>query len=186
MVSEKKVDYNKLLEIGRDLLVAIGENPEREGLVETPKRFAKHWRDFIEFDAGKIDTTFGSVTTNQMVVVSGMRVWSLCEHHLLPFWCDVTIGYIAQDKVIGLSKLARIAHKHSHSLQVQERLVDQIANEISEIIGCDNVAVYAKGVHTCMVMRGIKTDGVMSSSVMRGAFYNDEKARSEFFYLAKE
>ena len=178
--------YDKLSQICHDLLTAIGEDPNREGLKDTPRRFANYWREFIEYDPGKVETSFEPITTDQMVGVSGMRVWSLCEHHLLPFWCDVSIGYIAESNVLGLSKLARIAHKHAHKLQLQERLVHDIANEICELAQTDNVAVVAKGVHTCMVMRGIKTHGVMSSSIMRGDFRHDQATRQEFFHLTKE
>lgn len=184
MYSKKRqVDYDELLRIGKELLFAIGENPEREGLRGTPERFANWWREFIYYDPGTLDTCFESVTTNQMVVVSGMRVWSLCEHHLLPFWCDIAIGYIARDKVLGLSKFARIAHKHAHSLQLQERLCHQIADEISGIVGSDDVAVLARGRHLCMEMRGIRTPGVMTSSIMRGLFYDKSEARMEFLKL---
>src|SRR5260370_34629774 len=86
---EKKVDYPKLLELGRELLVAIGEDPGREGLADTPRRWADWWREFIEYDPGKTETAFESVSADQMVTVSGMRVWSMCEHHMLPFYCDV-------------------------------------------------------------------------------------------------
>lgn len=103
----------------------------------------------------------------------------------MPFWCDISIGYIARKKVLGLSKFARIAHKHAHSLQIQERLVEQIANEIQELTGSTDVAVLAKGIHSCMVMRGIKTDGVMVSSVTHGIFREGAAARQEFLNLAQ-
>ena len=123
--------------------------------------------------------------TNQMVIVSGMRVWSLCEHHLLPFWADISIGYIAKDKVLGLSKFARIAHKYAHRPQIQEQMVQQIADEIQEVTGSEDIAVVASGVHLCMVMRGIRTEGTMTSSIMRGAFFYNESARREFLDLIK-
>src|SRR5690349_6025106 len=91
----QKVDYPRLLELGRELLLAIGEDPDREGLLETPRRWADSWREFIEYDPGTTDTVFATSSTDQMVTVAGMRISSLCEHHLLPFWCDVAIGYIA-------------------------------------------------------------------------------------------
>ena len=122
----KKVDYSRLLELGRELLIAIGEDPDREGLLDTPRRWADWWREFIEYDPGTTETTFQSTTADQMVCVSGMRVFSLCEHHLLPMWCDVSIGYIAGERVLGLSKFARIAHQFAHQLQIQERLGVQI------------------------------------------------------------
>src|SRR2546423_5462824 len=136
----KRVDYPRLLALGRELLLAIGEDPDREGLRETPRRWADAWREFIEYDPGTTETTFASVASDQMVCVSGIRVASLCEHHLLPFWCDISIGYIPNAKVLGLSKFARIAHQFAHRLQLQERLGEQIADEISRITGTQNVA----------------------------------------------
>lgn len=182
---EQKVDYTSLLHIGRNLLQAIGEDPDREGLRDTPRRFADMWRDFIEYDPGFTETCFSSETRNQLVCVSGMRIWTMCEHHLLPFWCDVTIGYIAEGKILGLSKFARIAHQFAHHLQIQERLGLQIADEIIRIVGTENVAVLLAGEHLCMSTRGIRTPGLMISSVMRGAFDMDVSMREEFLRLAK-
>jgi len=181
--SPQKVDYPRLLELGRELLLAIGEDPEREGLLETPRRWADSWREFIEYDPGKTDTVFETSTADQMVTVSGMRVSSLCEHHLLPFWCDVAIGYIADGKVLGLSKFARIAHQFAHQLQLQERLGQQIADKVSRITGTVNVAVVLKGEHLCMATRGIRTPGTMTSSVMRGVFRAEYETRMEFLRL---
>ena len=181
----KKVDYPRLLELGRELLVALGEDPDREGLLETPRRWADWWREFMEYDAGKTETTFSSVSTDQLVCVSGMRVFSLCEHHLLPMWCDVSIGYIPGDKVLGLSKFARIAHQFAHQLQIQERLGQQIADEICRITGSTHVAVMLKGEHLCMTGRGIRTPGTMTSSVMRGNFRSDRDLRMEFMQMAQ-
>ncbi len=181
--SPQKVDYPRLLELGRELLLAIGEDPDREGLLETPRRWADSWREFIEYDPGKTDTVFATSSADQMVTVSGMRVSSLCEHHLLPFWCDVAIGYIADGKVLGLSKFARIAHQFAHQLQLQERLGQQIADEVSRITGTENVAVVLKGEHLCMTTRGIRTPGTMSSSVMRGVFRDEYETRMEFLRL---
>lgn len=183
-VHRSTVDYERLLTIGRDLLVAIGEDPDREGLVDTPRRFAAWWREFIEYDPGTVDTTFEAVSTDQMVIVSGLRVWSLCEHHLLPFWCDVSIGYITGDRVLGLSKFARIAHQVAHRPQLQERIVQEIADEVERLVQSRGVAVIASGQHLCMTMRGIKTDGRMKTSVMRGVFREDSDARREFLSLA--
>ena len=179
------MNKTNLERICRDLLNEIGEDPTRPGLLETPTRFAKMWIEFIEYDKGKTETVFESTSTDQMVVVSGMRVWSMCEHHLLPFWCDVSIGYIASDQVLGLSKFARIAHQFAHQLQLQEQLVDQIADEVQRITGTCDVAVFAEGEHLCMVSRGIKTPALMKSSIMRGAFREKESARMEFLQMIK-
>lgn len=178
----RKIDHAKVKSLVTELLTALGEDPTREGLQETPRRIANFWRDFIEYDPGKLDTTFSAVKHNQMVCVTGMRVWSMCEHHMLPFWCDVSIAYIADEKVLGLSKFARIAHKHAHKLTLQEQLVSDIANHVKEILGTDDVAVMAKGEHLCMTMRGIQTPHRMISSALSGQFHQAEQ-RAEFLRL---
>lgn len=182
-ISKPTVNYDALLQIGKDLLIAIGQNPGDAGVKDTPRRFADMWKEFIEYQPGVIDTTFESIATNQMVIVSGMRVWSVCEHHLIPFWCDISIAYIARDKVLGLSKFARVAHKYAHKPQLQERLVQEIADEIGAITNSPDIAVIARGQHLCMVMRGIRTDGIMTSSVMRGVFFHSPTARQELLSL---
>lgn len=182
---ERKVDYTRLLQLGRELLVAIGEDPEREGLLDTPRRWANWWREFIEYHPGTTETTFQSMASDQMVCVSGMRVFSLCEHHLLPMWCDVSIGYITGERVLGLSKFARIAHQFAHQLQIQERLGVQIADEVSRIAGTEDVAVVIQGEHLCMSARGIRTPGLMTSSVMRGVFRDEYQTRMEFLHLTE-
>lgn len=179
------VAFDRIEKLARELLIAIGEDPDRPGLADTPRRFANFWREFIEFSPGRTNTSFETTTTDQMVVVSGIRVYSLCEHHLLPFWCDISVGYIARDKVLGLSKFARIAKKFAHKLQIQERLVDEIAAEVMALTGSPDVGVIANGVHTCMVMRGVKTEGRMISSAMHGLFKEWGLTRSEFLSLAK-
>ena len=180
----KKIDHAKVKSLVRELLTAIGEDPDREGLKETPRRIANFWRDFIEYEPGTLDTTFGAVKHDQMVCVTGMRVWSMCEHHMLPFWCDVSIAYITNDKVLGLSKFDRIAHKHAHKLTLQEQLVSDISEEVRSIIGTDDVAVYAKGEHLCMTMRGIQTPHRMISSALEGQFHQTAQ-RLEFLRLVQ-
>lgn len=169
----------------RVILRAIDEDPTREGLLGTPRRVTQFWQEFINYDPGKVDVTFESVQVDQMVVVKGIRVYSLCEHHLLPFWCDISIGYITRKSVLGLSKMARVAHKHAHKLQIQERLVQQIADEIASLAVTEDVAVLAEGVHLCMRMRGIKTDATMVTSAMRGVFREKDKVRAEFLSLIR-
>ena len=182
-VYRPKVDVPRLEEIARDLLIAIGENPDREGLRETPRRWANMWKEFIDYDPGKVDTVFTTQRADQMVVVTGMRVWSYCEHHLLPFWADVSVGYITRDKQLGLSKFARIAHNHAHRLQVQEQLVEGIADDLATILNSSDLAVLARGEHLCMTMRGIQTPARMISSVMRGVFREEPQVRIEFLSL---
>ena len=178
----RKIDHNKVKLLVKELLEALGEDPKREGLAETPRRIADFWQEFVEYDAGKLDTTFSAVKHNQMVAVTGMKVWSMCEHHMLPFWCDISIAYIADDKVLGLSKFARIAHKHAHKLTLQEQLVSDIANHVKVILGTDDVAVMAKGEHLCLSMRGIRTPHKMISSALSGKFHQPEQ-RAEFLRL---
>jgi len=181
-MAKSKVDHARVKSLVSELLEALGEDPNREGLKETPRRIANFWREFVDYEPGKIDTTFAAVTHNQMVCVTGMRVWSMCEHHMLPFWCDISIAYISNDKVLGLSKFARIAHKHAHKLTLQEQLVSDISNELVGILGTEDVAVMAKGEHLCMTMRGIRTPHRMISSVLNGQFHNPEQ-RMEFLRL---
>jgi GTP cyclohydrolase I len=153
------------------------------GTAETPARVAKWLAEFITYEPGKTDTAFTHVAADQMVIVSGIRVWSLCEHHLLPFWCDLAVGYIPQGTVLGLSKFGRIAHKHAHRLQIQERLVEDINRHVSQLVGHADVAVLARGEHLCMTMRGIQTPALMTSSSMNGVFRRPE-VRQEFLKLA--
>lgn len=177
------VDKARLEELFTEVLLALGEDPTRDGLKDTPARISRFWAEFVDYDPGNTNTVFESVTADQMVVVSGIRVWSLCEHHLLPFWCDISIGYITEDKVLGLSKFARVAHQYAHKLQLQERLVQDIADAITEKAGTKDVAVLGQGVHLCMAMRGIRTPAMMTSSVMKGAFRLDPQTRREFLDL---
>jgi GTP cyclohydrolase I len=182
----KTVDYARLLVLGRDLLIALGEDPEREGLIDTPRRWANWWREFIEYEPGTLDTTFRNISTQQLVCLSGIRIFSLCEHHLLPMWCDVAIGYIPAGTVLGLSKFARIAHKYAHQLQVQERLGAQIADEMARITGSQTIAVVIEGSHLCMSSRGIRTPGRMVTCVWRGDFSNNHALRHEFLGMTRE
>ncbi|MDT8912001.1 GTP cyclohydrolase I [Amycolatopsis sp. PS_44_ISF1] len=180
-----KATEDPLVEIARRLLEEIGEDPARDGLRDTPGRFARWWREFIDYEPGSLDTLFESIGTSQLVVVSDIQVWSLCEHHLLPFRCSVTIAYRPTGKLLGLSKFARVAHQYAHRLQVQERLVDQIALEISTLSGTSDVAVIAKGEHLCMTMRGVKAPAQMTSTAYRGQFGTDPQLRGELFDLIR-
>ncbi|MFD6156439.1 GTP cyclohydrolase I [Nocardia sp. NPDC060256] len=170
--------------IARKLLIAIGEDPDREGLAQTPRRYARWWREFSEYDPGSIETLFEGFTDNQLVFVSDIRVWSLCEHHLLPFNCTLSIAYRSDKRLLGLSKFARIAHKHAHKLQVQERLVSDVAAEISAVTGSADVAVIGRGEHLCMTMRGIRTGAQMTSAFFSGVFETDGPERSQLLALA--
>lgn len=179
------VDKSKLELLCKEFLICIGENPDDPRISDTPKRWAKMWAEFIDYDAGNITTSFKLENMDQMIVVRDIKIWSICEHHLVPFWANITLGYIPKEKVLGLSKFGRIAHKHAHKLQIQERLVADIAKDIMDMGNTDSVAVIAQGEHLCMTMRGIKTPAIMVSSSMNGVFRNNGEARSEFLRLAK-
>lgn len=174
-----------LEDFARRLLTEIGEDPDREGLRDTPARYARWWREFTNYDPGTIDTLFETTSAGQTVVVSDIKVWSLCEHHLLPFNCSLTIAYRSSKQLLGLSKFARIAHQHAHRLQVQERLVSGIAVDIMRITEAPDVAVIGQGEHLCMTMRGIRTVGLMTSTSFHGVFAEDSSARSELLSLVR-
>jgi GTP cyclohydrolase I len=174
------VDYEQLMLTGRSLVVALGYDPDDESWRETPRRFADSWREFIEFDPGVVDTAFDGLASDQLVVVSDMRLWSVCQHHLLPFWCDVSIAYVPNGVVLGLSKFARVAHAAAHKPQLQERMSEEIATTIQRLTGSTDVAVIARGQHLCMAMRGVRTPGSVTSVVLRGAFRNKDHVYSEF------
>ncbi|MGW1954877.1 GTP cyclohydrolase I [Streptomyces sp. NPDC001920] len=171
--------------IARQLLVEIGEDPDREGLKETPARYARWWREFTRYEPGSVDTLFETTASGNLVAVSGISVWSLCEHHLLPFSCRVTIGYLPSEKMLGLSKFARIAHQHAHKLQSQEQLSQQIADDVERLTGSCDVAVIGRGEHLCMAMRGIRTPATMTTAVWRGAL-KDPALRGELIALTND
>lgn len=179
-----KVDPIKLRILGAELIRALGLDPQAPGLQDTPRRWAAWWSEFMDYEPGNTETSFEAVTADQMVVLSGIRVHSLCEHHLLPFVCDIAIGYISEAHILGISKLARIAHLHAHRPQVQERLVKEIADSIQSLSGSSHVAVLASGSHLCMSMRGIRTDARMVTSETRGLFRESAASRAEFLRLA--
>jgi len=166
------------------ILIAIGEDPSREGLRDTPARVARWWQEFMLRERESSWTSFSAEKTDQVVVVSGIRVWSLCEHHLLPFSCDLTVGYLCRKKVIGLSKIPRVCHLFASRLQLQERMVEQIADEVERMTESEDVAVIGSGRHLCCLIRGVKTDAVMHTSAIRGRF-RDAVIRQEFFALAQ-
>ncbi|ONK10266.1 GTP cyclohydrolase I FolE [Streptomyces sp. MP131-18] len=176
--------HDPLEDVARRLLVEIGEDPDRDGLKETPARFARWWREFSGYDAGEADTRFPLRTSGQIVMVSDIHVWSLCEHHLLPFSCVLTIAYKPHGDVLGLSKFARIAHRHAHRLQVQERLIQDVAEDVSAATGSPDVAVIGQGEHLCMSMRGIRTPALMTTSVFTGIFEEYGPARDELVATA--
>jgi len=175
----------RIEEAVRTILTAIGEVPDREGLQKTPSRVAKM---YAELTAGYhidpqalINGAIFSVAYDEMVLVTNIDYYSLCEHHMLPFFGQVHVAYIPNGKVVGLSKIPRIVEMFARRLQVQERMTVQIADFINEALEPAGVAVVAEGVHMCGVMRGVKkANARMVTSAMRGVFREDSKTRAEF------
>ncbi len=172
----------------RKIIEAIGEDVSREGLVDTPARAAKAFKFLnqgYELDINEVlnDAIF-EAETEDMVIVKDIELYSLCEHHLLPFIGKCHIGYIPQGKVLGLSKLARIVDMYGRRLQIQEKLTKQIADTVETAIGAKGAAVVIEAKHLCMMMRGVeKQNSVMTTSVMTGIFRKEISTRSEFLNL---
>ena len=175
----------------RRLLAELGEDPDREGLQRTPKRVEKALRFLTSGYDANIDEVLNealfTVDYNEMVIVKDIDFYSLCEHHLLPFFGKCHIAYIPANRVIGLSKIPRIVDVFSRRLQIQERLSSQIADTIREKITPLGVAVVTEATHLCMSMRGVeKQNSVAVTSAMLGAFRNDARTRSEFLNLIQK
>ncbi|MGC9522237.1 MAG: GTP cyclohydrolase I FolE [Anaerolineae bacterium] len=189
---------NEILDIGEEecsdeiacavtmILGAIGENPEREGLLRTPERVS---RMYAELTAGYhvdperlINGAIFEVQYNEMVIVRDIDYYSMCEHHILPFMGRAHVAYIPNGKVIGLSKIPRIVEMFARRLQVQERMTQQIAEFLDETLHPQGVAVVVQGLHMCAAMRGVKkANARMSTSAMLGKFKTDHTLRAEFF-----
>lgn len=171
----------------RVLLVSIGEDPTRDGLLDTPRRVAKAWREMTAGIAtcpdDVLDRVF-DVPHDELVLLKGIRFSSLCEHHVLPFTGTADVGYIPDGKVVGISKLARLVTGYAQRLQVQERLTDQVADAIARRLKPLGVFVVIRAHHQCMGCRGVgQPEALMVTSAMRGAFKDDAKARAEVLAL---
>jgi GTP cyclohydrolase I len=174
----------------RQLLREIGEDPDREGLQETPRRVSQSLRFLTSGYGADLDHVVNdalfTVQYNEMVIVRDVDFYSLCEHHLLPFFGKCHVAYIPDGKVIGLSKLPRLVDVFARRLQVQERLTSQIADVISERVAPLGVAVVMEATHLCMAMRGVqKQNSVTTTSAMRGVFHQDARTRHEFLELIR-
>ncbi|BGP55770.1 hypothetical protein JCM8202v2_003377 [Rhodotorula sphaerocarpa] len=187
---EREAREQKLADAVKVLLECIGEDPERDGLIKTPERYAKAllWmtKGYEERLPDVIGNAIFAEDHEEMVIVRDIDIFSLCEHHMVPFAGRVSIGYIPNKFVLGLSKLARIAETFSRRLQVQERLTKQIATAIDEAIRPMGVAVVIEATHQCMTMRGVQKPGAATiTSSMLGAFRRSDKTRAEFMSLIR-
>ena len=170
----------------RSILEGVGENPERDGLKNTPARVARMYEELLEgYHTDPIALINGAlfeVDYDEMVVVKDIEYYSLCEHHLVPFYGMAHVAYIPHGKVIGLSKLPRIVDMFARRLQVQERMTQQIADFVAEALHPQGVAVVVEGAHLCSMMRGVKkANARMVTSAVLGRFKSDARTRSEFF-----
>jgi GTP cyclohydrolase I len=183
--------YNKRMqELVRRLLAELGEDPDREGLVRTPARVEKALRFLTSGYAADIDKVLNNalftVDYSEMVIVKDIDFYSLCEHHLLPFFGKCHVAYIPRTKVIGLSKIPRLVDVFARRLQIQERMTNQIAETIREQLNPLGVAVVCEGTHLCMSMRGVeKQNSFAVTSAMLGAFRDNARTRLEFLELVK-
>jgi len=182
------IDKRRIEELVRELLIAIGEDPAREGLANTPRRVAAAY-EFLSSgyrtDVERIiNGAIFTQATNSMVIVKNIELYSLCEHHMMPFFGRCHIGYLPTGKVFGLSKLARLVDMYARRLQIQERLTEQISQEIMDSIGASGVGVMIEARHLCMMMRGVeKQNSVMVTSSVLGSFRDSQATREEFLAL---
>lgn len=178
-----EIEYRRILE-------AVGENPGREGLIDTPKRAAKAMMFLTQGYRQSLDEIVNgaifSTTNNEMVIVKDIELYSMCEHHILPFFGRAHVGYIPNGKVIGLSKIPRIVDLFARRLQIQEQLTKQIGECLQEVTDAKGVAVVIEARHMCSMMRGVqKQNSSMTTSMMEGRFRDDPRTRQEFLTLIK-
>ena len=187
----KEPTEKRIAKLVRELLVELGEDPEREGLKKTPARVAKSLtyltRGYRQRMKAVVNGAYFTSGTNHMVILKDIELYSLCEHHLLPFFGKCAIGYISKGKVLGVSKLARIVDMFARRLQIQERMTEEIANAIMAETRAEGVGVVIRAKHLCMMMRGVaKQNSEMVTSAVLGTFRSDEKVRQEFLSLVAQ
>ena len=186
----KAPNEKKIAKLVRELLLELGEDPGREGLRKTPVRVAKSLAFLTQGYRQKVKAVVNGAYftsgTNHMVILKDIELYSMCEHHMLPFYGKCAIGYISKGKVLGVSKLARIVDMFARRLQIQERMTEEIANAIMSEAKAEGVGVVIKAKHLCMMMRGVqKQNSEMVTSAVLGTFRTDEKVRQEFLSLIK-
>ena len=187
---DKEPNEKKIAALVRSLLAELGEDPSRDGLAKTPMRVAKSLvyltRGYRQTPRGVLNGAVFEAGANHMIVLRNIEVYSMCEHHMLPFYGTCAVGYIAQNRVLGVSKIARIVECFARRLQIQERLTEQVADAILDASGAEGVGVVFRCRHLCMMMRGVeKQNSEMVTSAMLGSFRDDEKVRQEFLSLAR-
>ena len=178
---------NKLVEAIREILISVGEDPEREGLNRTPQRIARMYDEILAGyrtdPVALVNEALFDVTYDEMVVVKDIEFFSMCEHHMLPFYGRAHVAYVPTKKVIGLSKIPRIVDMFARRLQVQERMTSQIADLLDEVLAPHGVAVVVEASHLCSMMRGIKKQHArMVTSAMLGCFKENTKTRNELLH----
>ena len=183
-------EKKRLEEITKELLGLIGEDSTRQGLIKTPKRVAESWKFLSQGYHQNLDEIINEAifdeSAKDMIIVKDIEFYSLCEHHLIPFYGKAHVGYIPNGKIIGLSKIPRIIDFYSRRLQVQERLTNQIATCIQDLLNPKGVAVIMEGRHFCMLMRGVqKQNSIASTSSMLAAFKDQSTTRNEFLKLVE-
>ena len=184
----REPNEKRIASLVKSLIAELGEDPDRDGLLKTPMRVAKSlafltrgYRQNLKRVVNGARFTSG---TNHMVLLKDIELYSLCEHHLLPFFGKCAIGYISTGKVLGVSKLARIVDMYARRLQIQERLTEEIANAVMAETGAEGVGVVIRAKHLCMMMRGVeKQNSEMVTSAVLGSFRSDPKVRQEFLSL---
>jgi len=182
------MDHEKVKGLVSELLIEIGEDPAREGLIDTPDRFAKSIAFLTSGYRANVERLINGAIftqeTNNMIIARDIELYSLCEHHLLPFYGRCHIGYVSKSRVFGLSKLARLVDMYARRLQIQERLTQQVARAVEGAIDAEGVGVIIEARHLCMMMRGVaKQNSMMTTSSVLGTFRSSVATREEFLNL---
>ena len=180
------IDQEKIKEAARLIIDAIGEDPEREGLLATPDRIGRMYEEIMagyDQDPGDVLSTVFTVEENNPVVEKDITFYSMCEHHMLPFFGKAHIAYIPDGKVVGISKLARCVEIYARRLQIQEHMTAQIADAIMDVLSPKGVLVVLEAEHTCMTMRGVKKPGSKTVTVCTRGLFEEEKYKNKFFQM---